>query len=234
MGSPSGEGEPDEHPAHKVMIENPFEVGIAPVTRGEFAAFLTATDHKMDIGAYVWDGLTWNDDPSKSWRDPGFRQDDDHPVVCVSWRDAKAYVAWLAEWSGIRTYRLLSEAEWEYCCRAGTRTPYSTGETITTEQANFADLAHATTPTLRFPRNPWGLHDMHGNVWEWCEDHWHDDYGGNPPTTGSVWQGGDGTRRVLRGGSWFDPPEELRSASRNWERPASRFSTLGFRVARTL
>ncbi len=234
MGSPSSEGKPDEHPARKIVIENPFEVSIAPVTRGEFAAFMTATDHKMDIGAYVWDGLTWNDDPSKSWRDPGFRQDDDHPVVCVSWRDAKAYVAWLAEWSGIRTYRLLSEAEWEYCCRAGTRTPYSTGETITTEQANFADLAHATTPTLRFPRNPWGLHDMHGNVWEWCEDHWHDDYGGNPPTTGSVWQGGDGTRRVLRGGSWFDPPEELRSASRNWERPASRFSTLGFRVARTL
>jgi formylglycine-generating enzyme required for sulfatase activity len=132
------------------------------------------------------------------------------------------------------TYRLLSEVEWEHCCRAGTKTAYNTGETITAEQANFADLAHSTTSVLRFPRNPWGLHDMHGNIWEWCEDTQHKDYGGNPPTTGSVWPGGDETWRVIRDGCWFDPPEKLRSANRNWERPRSRFSSVGFRIARTL
>jgi len=154
--------------------------------------------------------------------------------VCVSWYDAKAYVAWLNERSRIRAYRLLSEAEWEYCCRAGTRTSYNTGQTVTPEQANFADLAGGTTTVSRYPPNPLGLHDMHGNVEESSEDDWHNDYKEDPPTTGSVWQGGDGTRRVIRGGSWFSPPEKLRSTNRNWERPASRFSSVGFRVAKAL
>jgi formylglycine-generating enzyme required for sulfatase activity len=236
MGSPSSEGEPDEHPERKVVIENPFEVSITPITRAEFAAFIKATHREIEIGAYVWDGHDWKDDLSKSWLEPGFPQKNDHPVVCISWYDAKAYVAWLTEQSGIsiRPYRLLSEAEWEYCCRAGTRTPYSTGETITIEQANLGDSAHGTMSILHFPPNPWGLCDMHGNVWEWCEDSWHENYSANPPTTGPVWQGGDRTRRIIRGGAWCDPPEKLRSANRNWERPASRFSSVGFRIARTL
>jgi formylglycine-generating enzyme required for sulfatase activity len=166
MGSRDGEGRDDEHPQHKVMIKRPFAVRITPVTRAEFAAFVGATNHKIEPGAFVWDGQQCKYDPTKSWRDPGFKQADDHPVVCVNWYDAQAYAAWLKERSGGKAYRLLSEAEWEYCCRAGTTSAYSTGEEITPEQANFGLNSEGTTPVSRFPTNPWGLHDMHGNVLE--------------------------------------------------------------------
>jgi formylglycine-generating enzyme required for sulfatase activity len=234
MGSPDGEGKANERPARRVVIDDPFEVGAIPTTRGEFAAFMEATKHEIKVGANVWDGRRWKKDSSRSWLEPGFYQEDNHPVVCVSWEDAKAYMAWLSDRSRGGTYRLLSEVEWEYCCRAGTSTPYSTGKGITTEQANFSNVARGTTSVLRFPPNPWGLHDMHGNVYEWCEDDWHNNYRKGAPTTGTVWQEGDGTRRIIRGGSWFDPPWKLRSACRNWERPDIRFSSVGFRVARTL
>jgi hypothetical protein len=128
MGSRDGEGDDDERPQHKVAIRSDFAVGISPVTRGEFAAFISAANHKIELGAFVWNGREWKNDPSKSWRDPGFKQADDHPVVCVNWHDAQAYAAWLRERSGGKGYRLLSEAEWEYCCRAGTTSPYSTGD----------------------------------------------------------------------------------------------------------
>jgi formylglycine-generating enzyme required for sulfatase activity len=234
MGSPEGDGDDDEHPQHKVTIKNAFAVGVTPVTRGEFAAFVSATSYKIEAGAWVWKDRDWKNDPSKSWRDPGFRQEDDHPVVCVSWHDAQAYVAWLRERSGNKAYRLLSEAEWEYCCRAGTTSPYSTGDTITAEQANFGRNSNSTTPVSRFPPNPWGLRDVHGNVWEWCEDNWHKDYKGKPPLDGSVWRGGDRSLRVLRGGSWIDYPRNLRSAFRDGGHPDNRSNYVGFRVARTL
>jgi formylglycine-generating enzyme required for sulfatase activity len=148
-----------------------------------------------------------------------FEQEDDHPVVCVKWQDAQAYVAWLREQSGGKVYRLLSEAEWEYCCRARTASAYSTGDTITSAQANFGRNSKGTTSISRFPANPWGLCDMHGNVWEWCEDNWHEGYEGNPPTDGSVWRGGDTSSRVLRGGSWVGSPQVHRSAGRYWVPP---------------
>jgi formylglycine-generating enzyme required for sulfatase activity len=222
MGSPEGEGTPDEHPQHPVTIGNPFAVGVCPVTRGEFAAFVKASGHKVEGGE------------KSSWRDPGFPQNDDHPVVCVSWYDAQAYVAWLTEISGGRPYRLLSEAEWEYCCRAGTSSAYSTGDSIMPEQANFGEASKGTTSVLKFPPNPWGLYDMHGNIWEWCEDNWREDYNSNPPSDGSAWAGGDPSSRVLRGGSWIDRPDILRSAGRDWVHPVYRDYSFGFRVARTL
>jgi formylglycine-generating enzyme required for sulfatase activity len=202
MGSRKGEGDDDERPQQKVTIGYAFAAGIAPVTRGEFAAFIKAANHEIESGAYVWDGQSWKRDPSKSWRDPGFKQDDDHPVVCVSWLDAQAYVAWLKERSG-KSYRLLSEAEWEYCCRAGSASAYNTGNSITFDRANFDNNHRGTTSVFKFASNGFGLHDMHGNVWEWCEDNWHGDYAGNPPSDGSIWAGGDDeSLRVLRGGSW--------------------------------
>jgi formylglycine-generating enzyme required for sulfatase activity len=234
MGSPDGEGGDAERSRHKVTIKDAFAVGMCPVTRGEFAAFIGETNHKIELGAYVWDGREWKEDPSKSWRDPGFRQDDDHPVACVKWHDAQAYVAWLRERSGGKPYRLLFEAEWEYCCRAGTTSAYNTGESITPAQANFGQNAKGTTSVFKFPPNAWGLRDMHGNVWEWCEDNWHGDYSGDPPTDGSVWRGGDTSLRVLRGGSWLDGPHYLRSAYRIGYRPDNRGDSVGFRVARTL
>jgi formylglycine-generating enzyme required for sulfatase activity len=222
MGSPEGEGVPDEDPQHSVTIGIPFAVCVYPVTRREFAAFVKATGHKAEGGKKSY------------WRDPGFPQNGDHPVVWVSWHDAQAYVAWLTETSGGRPYRLLSEAEWEYCCRAGTSSSYSTGHSIMPEQANFGGASKGTTSVLKFPPNPWGLYDMHGNVWEWCEDNWHEDYKGNPPSDGSAWAVGDPSSRVLRGGSWDVHPDGLRSANRDRDQPDNRDITIGFRVARTL
>jgi formylglycine-generating enzyme required for sulfatase activity len=142
-------------------------------------------------------------------------------------------VAWLRKESGGKSYRLLSEAEWEYCCRAGTISAYSTGDEITPEQANFGENSKGTTPVSRFPPNSWGLRDMHGNVWEWCEDCWHDNYVG-APTDGSAWTTLDCSRRVVRGGSWDFTPRILRSADRVRITPDDWNYILGFRVGRTL
>lgn len=158
-------------------------------------------------------------------------------MVGVSWQDAQAYVAWLAKETA-KPYRLPSEAEWEYACRAGTTTPFSFGETITTDEANYGrrngECRQRTTEVGSFPANPWGLSDMHGNVCEWVDDDWHDDYQG-APTDGSAWtdrRGKDG--RVLRGGSWLGSPGGLHSAFRGRDQPVIRDSVVGFRVARTL
>jgi formylglycine-generating enzyme required for sulfatase activity len=154
-------------------------------------------------------------------------------VVCVSWHDAQAYVAWLKERSR-KSYRLLSEAEWEYCCRAGTASAYNTGDSITSGQADFNNNHRGTTSVFKFAPNGFGLHDMYGNVWEWCEDNWHSDYTGNPPADGSIWASGDESLRVLRGGSWINHPHILRSADRGGDEPDNHYYGIGFRVARTL
>jgi formylglycine-generating enzyme required for sulfatase activity len=232
MGSADDEGDDYEHPRHKVTIKSAFAVSISPVTRGEFEAFISATNHKIALGAYVSKRGAWKIDSNKSWRDPGFKQEDDHPMVCVNWHDAQAYAAWLREQSG-KDYRLLSEAEWEYCCRAGTASVYSTGDDITAEQANFGLISEGTTPVSKFAPNAWGLRDLHGNVWEWCEDNWHPNYQG-APEDGSAWKGGDRSSRVLRGGSWDNGSHGLRSGLRNWEPPKYRSVSVGFRVAMTL
>ena len=152
-------------------------------------------------------------------------------MIDVDWDDAQAYCRWLAAVTG-KPYRLPSEAEWEYCCRAGTTTAYSTGDTVTQEQAQFE--ASQTREVGVFPANAWGFHDMHGNVWEWCEDAWHDSYDG-ASDDGSPWLGGgDSSLRILRGGSWFINSQGLRSADRNWNRPDLRVNYIGFRLARTL
>ena len=146
--------------------------------------------------------------------------------------------------AALDAYRLPSEAEWEYACRAGTTTPFSFGETISTAQANYdgnytyasgkkGEYRKQTTPVGSFPANAFGLHDMHGNVWEWCADPWHDSHDG-APTNGSTWEGGDASRRVYRGGSWFSLPRNLRSACRYWSYPSSRTDDIGFRLARTV
>jgi formylglycine-generating enzyme required for sulfatase activity len=251
MGSPEHEPQREswkagtESPQHEVKIPRPFAIGRCAVTRGQFGAFITSTGHRTDGGAYVWTGEHWNKDPSKSWREPCFEQDDSHPVVCVSWNDAQAYVAWLSKASGA-SYRLPSEAEWEYACRAGTTTPFWWGSTIAPDQANYAGSAELykgggkkgeyrkrTVPAKSFEANPWGLYQVHGNVWEWCEDCWNDHYK-DAPADGSAWTAGDCSRRVLRGGSWFLSPQFLRSACRFRYDSDFRYDDIGFRVARTL
>ena len=215
MGSPPDEEgrDDDEGPQHKVGISRRFALGRYPVTVEEYYRFTDgsarapAQDVKGNRGRY--------------------------PVINVSWEDAEAYVAWLSELTG-KGYRLPSEAEWEYACRAGTTTLYSFGNEITPEQANYDYSNDGTTEVGRYPENPWGLHDMHGNVWEWCEDYWNDNYEG-APVDGSAWlEGGDENKRVLRGGSWVYDPRNLRSANRSRDNTGDRDDDNGFRVARTL
>ena len=143
MGSPETEPErgASEGPAHTVAIARPFAVGRFAITRGQFAAFVEATGHKAEGGAYIWAASRWRFDANACWRNPGFAQDDDHPVVCINWNDAKAYAAWLSQRAG-QTYDLMSEAEWEYVARAGTSTTFWWGTTISPEMANY-DGNHA-------------------------------------------------------------------------------------------
>ena len=159
------------------------------------------------------------------------------PVINVSWNDAREYVAWLSSQTG-QQYRLLTEAEWEYAARAGSTTQYSWGNDIGRNRANClggdcGDGFDFTAPAGSFAANAFGLHDMHGNVLEWVDDCWNEDYVG-APSNGSAWLSGDCTRRVLRGGSWLLIPRYLRSASRNWYTAGIRSNIFGFRVARTL
>jgi len=219
-----------ETPQHWVGIERPFAMGRYPVTVGEWRVFVKATG--------------WQVHGEVDWEAPGFPQTDEHPVVGVTWFDALDYVAWLSAATGKR-YRLPSEAEWEYACRAGTRTAFHVGDTIATTQANFdgsftynggsrGDFRHGTTPAGFFPPNAWGLHDMHGNVWEWVQDVVHDNYDG-APVDGSAWElGGDQVRRILRGGSWLYNPRYLRSALRNGYSAVLSNDIVGFRVVREL
>jgi formylglycine-generating enzyme required for sulfatase activity len=165
-------------------------------------------------------------------------------VIAVSWDDAKSYVAWLSKKTG-KTYRLLSEAEWEYAARAGTTTPFSTGRTITTDQANFngdhtyngsrkGQNRQKTVSVGSFPANGFGLHDMHGNVFEYVEDCWNEGYNG-APSDGRAWTAGNCGQRVLRSGSWIFPPVFLRSAFRGYYSADFRDDGYGgLRVARTL
>ncbi len=216
MGSP--ESEPgrfaDEGPQHDVVIDYSFEVGKYPVTFREWdaAAMLGACN------GYLPSDQGWGRD----WR----------PVINVNWDDAQAYVRFLTERTG-KPYRLLSEAEWEYCCRAGTTTAYAFGDRLTTRSQGVVFAYTKTVPVNRLWANRWGLVSMHGNVYEWTEDRWNETYNG-APSDGSVWDSGDYTRRVLRGGAWVNIPRILRSANRVWNIPTYRDYSNGFRVARTL
>ena len=219
MGSPEDEEGRfnDEGPQHRVTIGRRFAIGRYPVTFDEYDYFCEATERKKP--------------EDKGWGRS--RQ----PVVVVSWRDAVAYCAWLASKTG-QPYRLPSEAEWEYACRAGTTTRYAFGDAITPKDANYSESNLGKTAEVgSYSPNAWGLYDMHGNVWEWVEDIYHDSYKG-APTDGTAWIDSEGENssrnRVIRGGSWYISPRDLRSANRNWIVPGNRYNILGFRVARTL
>ena len=228
MGSLNAEKERnrDEGPLHQVTISRPFAVGRYEVTFDQWDAC---------VAGGSCDGHRPND---RGWG-RGRR-----PVINVSWDDAKAYVRWLSGKTR-QEYRLLSEAEWEYVARAGTSTPFSTGLTISTDQANYnGNYAYGygrkgiyrerTVPGGSFSSNAFGLYDVHGNVWEWTEDCWHDGYQGAPGNGGAWTTGGECDERVLRGGSWYYGTKNLRTADRYGYTSGIRNSLFGFRVARTL
>jgi formylglycine-generating enzyme required for sulfatase activity len=170
-----------------------------------------------------------------------FKGDDRLPVENVSWNDCQEFIKRLNGRKDGYVYRLPSEAEWEYACRAGTTTPFSFGETLTTAQANYdgnypygggpkGEYRKKTTRVGSFPPNAWGLHDMHGNVWEWCQDGWYENYDG-APTDGRVREQDSDNVRVVRGGSWLDYAGGCRSALRNRGAPDYRDGFVGVRLA---
>ena len=239
MGSPpSEEGRDDnEGPVHRVSIPSAFAVGVYEVTRGEFGRFVSSTGRSMGDGCWTYEDGEWAERSGRSWRSPGFSQTDLHPAVCVSWDDARAYVAWLSRETG-EAYRLLSESEREYVARAGTRTRYHWGDAIGRNLANCDGCGsrwdgESTSPVGSFGANAFGLHDVHGNVVEWVEDCVHDSYAG-APRDGSAWMSDDCSVHARRGGSWVSEPRILRAARRGSGYTWIPVSDVGFRVARTV
>ena len=218
MGSPHREkGRDDEGPRHVVRIDYRFAVGVYEVTFAEWDACANAGG----CDRYVPDDEGWG---------RGNR-----PVINVSWEDAQSYMRWLSARTG-HNYGLLSESEWEYVAKTGTETAYSGGNHIGFTRANCRGCgsrwdSEKTAPVGSFSANGWGVHDMHGNVWEWAEDCYNDSYVG-APSDGSAWEYRNCSKRVLRGGSWFDGPRYLRSANRVRYATGLRLNDLGFRVAR--
>ncbi|WP_375328754.1 SUMF1/EgtB/PvdO family nonheme iron enzyme [Microcystis sp. BLCC-F210] len=236
MGSPQDEKDSfgDERPQHEVNVP-PFFIGKYPITQAQWRAIASRTDLKVDPSASLRVNLDLNPAYFKDRHDS-----DRRPVEQVSWYDAIEFCARLSKLTG-GEYRLPSEAEWEYACRAGTTTPFYFGETIMGELANYnasntyaeeakGEYREETTPVGQFPPNAFGLYDMHGNVWEWCADTWHDNYDG-APRDGSVWtENGDDNRSPLRGGSWFNYPALCRSACRYYDSRRDDYYYFGFRV----
>lgn len=219
MGSPVSERgrNPDEGPQNDVSIGYAFAAGKFEVTQAEYAAFVAATKAQPPV-------------------QPKFLTDPRHPVVNVSWDDAQAYVKWLSQTTG-KQYRLLTEAEWEYAARAGSRGAFPWGEAAGSNNINCDGCgsvqgSKGTAPVGSFKPNAFGLYDMHGNVWEWVEDNYHENYKG-APTNGSAWSS-KAPLRVLRGGSWYDKPDDARSAERTRHLPNVRAHFNGIRVARLL
>lgn len=232
MGSLAGEADrqEDEGPQHKVTLSKSFAVGKFEVTRGQFAEFVKDANYTPGSSCWIWNGTEWKDTAGESWKDTGYKQTDEHPVACVSWDDAQAYIKWLSKKSGVG-YRLLTEAEFEYANRAGTTTAFPTGESITTAQANFNNEKQATTVIGAYAANKFGLFDMAGNVWEWTEDCYEDSYK-NASIVGKATQGSS-CARVKRGGGCSIDSQVLRSADRNGVTSDLRDFDLGFRLART-
>ena len=204
-----------EKPVHSVSIAS-FEISKYEVTFEEYDAFTDATGREQVQDAGWGRGR--------------------RPVINVSWHDAVAYTQWLSSETGDR-YRLPSEAEWEYAARAGSTTRYSWGNDIGRNRANCDGCGSEwdnkqTAPVGSFRANSWGLYDMHGNVWEWVQDCWNNNYRG-APDDGSAWESEDYISRVVRGGSWGRGPRSLRSAIRVWGDPGNRSYSSGFRIARS-
>ena len=261
MGASSGEEERENlpngfrdqsQPQYLVEVRR-FAAGRFSVTRAQYEVFVNATGRKSD-GCYVWTGSKWEIDLGKDWRNPGYAQDERHPVACINWDDASAYVQWLSQNTG-KSYRLLSESEWEYAARAGTTTYRYWGDdgNMYCAYANGGDQAAKaqvpgasnwalatcndgyayTAPVGSFQPNRFGLYDMLGNIWQWTQDCWNGSYSA-APTDGSAWTQGNCSQRVLRGGSWYNGTRYLRSSSRYGFTTAGRDSRGGFRVAKTL
>lgn len=258
MGSPENEeGRSDDEPQHSVKISRPFYLGQHEVTLGQFRKFVTETGYKTEIErglrpgfGYVAEKKFVDIQPDFNWRDNGLGQTDDHAVINIGWDDAVAFCRWLSAKENA-AYRLPTEAEWEYACRGGAATAYSTGDSEASlrEYANLADASFLskytdatwsvdwndgqpfTAPVGSFKPNAVGLYDMHGNAWEWCSDWYGKVEKKSSPDIDPVGPT-SGERRMLRGGSFTNRSRLLRSADRDCFRPKYRYNFTGFRVVR--
>ncbi|HOW13451.1 formylglycine-generating enzyme family protein [Methanosarcina sp.] len=199
-----------ESPVHRVTIKNPFYMGKTPVTQRQWKKIMGTS--------------------------PANFSDESLPVEKVSWEEVQEFIQKLNTRENTSKYRLPSEAEWEYACRAGTQSRYFFGD----DESKLGDYAwyvrnagRKTHPVGKKKPNPWGLYDMHGNVWEWVQDRWHDNYNGSP-SDGSAWEDGNSSNRVSRGGSWYCDVDSCRSAARFSREPEKRLANLGFRLVREL
>jgi formylglycine-generating enzyme required for sulfatase activity len=248
----------DEMPAHMVRITRPFYLGKHEVTVGQFRKFVGDTGYKTEAerdgkGTYIFSEAKqeFELDARGNWRVPGYVQIEDHPVVCVSHRDVEEFCEWLTRKEG-RRYRLPTEAEWEFCCRAGTTTLYPEGDNPeglaalgnvadASVHRRFRDMTTIesddgfvfTAPVGSFAPNPWGLYDMIGNVNEWCSDWYDSSYYSAAPTTDPLGPA-QMPRRVFRGGGWSNRPWNCRPAARISCRHADRYANVGFRVVADL
>ena len=249
----------DERPPHRVKISRPFYLSQYEVTVGQFRKFVNDTGYKTEAEADGKGGWGYDEskskfkqDPKFTWKNSGFTQTDDHPVVNMSWNDAKKFCEWLCRKDG-QTYGLPTEAQWEYACKAGTNTLWSNGDDpeSVSKIGNIADGTLKakipwkksidakdgyvfTTPVGKFAANPFGLYDTHGNAFEWCEDIYDAKlYTGRSGTTVDPQQSTGSEYRVLRGGSWFNVPLFTRSAFRVGYTPDNRDFGIGFRISRT-
>jgi formylglycine-generating enzyme required for sulfatase activity len=240
-------------PQHSVTIQHSFAIAKFDVTRDEYAQFVAETKRPDPDSCYGPDESGGESDKKGvNWHSPGFPQTGRDPVVCVSWDDAQAYVAWLSA-KTVHVYRLPTEAEWEYAARAGTTTarygsdnPAELCRYINHGDLDFGDRHPAesdvnrqcrdgygfTSPVGSLTPNQFGLYDMLGNVWQWTEDCWNENYNG-APSDGSSWQSGDCGRRVVRGGAYSNTPSLVRASVRNRPKLSGRDHSGGFRVART-
>ena len=251
-----------EQPRHAVRIARGFSIGRYEVTRGEFAEFARATGYAPAAGCWHFVGSEWLLDESRSWRDAKIEQTDAHPVTCVNWHDAQAYVAWLSQETG-RAYRLASEAEWEYVARAGTRGTYWFGD-ATDDICRYVNLGDLTTqdrygwdktqikyevlsdwkgqpcrdghaamaPVTATAANPFGVHGLLGNANEWVEDCWNDTHQGAPSDQSARRTGTDCGLRVMKGQGWTAIAASTRAAFRLKMNATDRRFTFGFRVVR--
>jgi formylglycine-generating enzyme required for sulfatase activity len=228
MGDIQGGGDSDEKPVHRVSVDS-FAMGKYEVTVGDFRKFVNDANYKTDAeklgSCWTYDN-GWKDVKGANWRNTKFSQNDNHPVVCVSWNDATAYTKWLSNQTG-KEYRLPTEAEWEYAARAGTDTKYWWGNDIDKSKANYNNNIKKTSPVGNYKSNQFGLYDTSGNVWEWTCSEWGNPYNGNEKQCVTT-----GIRFVLRGGSWYRGPRDLRSAFRSRNEPTGRNVFYGFRVSR--
>ncbi|WP_404482872.1 formylglycine-generating enzyme family protein [Novosphingobium sp. BL-52-GroH] len=249
-----------EQPARLVTVAHAYAIGRTEVTRGQFARFVAATGWKPDGPCgFLADGPSnrWDADMAHDWRNPGFAQGDDHPVVCVNLADARAYASWLSAQTG-RHFRLPSNTEWEYAARAGTTTAQWWGDRPASEACRYASVAGSerarahnggtldpqkffpcddgyveTAPVASFEPNPWGLYDMIGNVWEWTEDCLNADQKGAPTDTAARTTG-DCASHMDRGSSWTNSPKYVRVAAQHPDLVGARNTVLGFRLVEDL